>query len=335
MHVKKLVYTISITIMYLLLLPVVGGCWQIFPDLGEERVGTSSATFLKIGVGARAAAMGNSYVAVADDATCLYYNPAAMCLLKGDNIVFSHNRWFADIKHNFLGYFHSYDNLSLGVSFISLTTDDIEVTDEYHPYGTGDYFSYSDFAGGISFAYDMTAYFSFGITLKYIQENLDNLTAKGVLFDLGTYYRTGLGSTRFGVALLNFGNRIGPDGTYNLEVYGGGTVKSEYQKFSPPTVFQIGFAFEPIYNPHHRLTLSSQLNHPTDNAENISLGTEYAFNETVMLRGGYRINYSEEQYSLGAGTALNIGFTDLRVDYAFVNYSNLNNVNRFTFSMSF
>ncbi|MBD3170369.1 MAG: PorV/PorQ family protein [candidate division Zixibacteria bacterium] len=309
--------------------------WQIFPDLGEERVGTSAATFLKIGVGARAAAMANSYVAVADDATCLYYNPAAMTLLPGNNMVFSHNRWFVDIKHNFFGFFKSYSNLSLGVSVISLTTDDMPVTDEYHPFGTGEYFGYSDFAGGLSFAYTMTEYFSFGLTLKYVQENLDDLKAKGFLFDLGTYYRTGLGSTRFGVVLQNFGNRMGPEGTHNLEVYGGNTISQEYQKFSPPTVFQIGFAFEPFQTPFHRITLSSQLNHPTDNAEHISIGSEYAFNETFMLRGGFTINYDEEQYSLGAGTKLNLGFGNLRADYAFVSYDKLDNTNRFTFTASF
>ncbi|MCP4634157.1 MAG: UPF0164 family protein [candidate division Zixibacteria bacterium] len=309
--------------------------WQIFPDLGEERVGTSSATFLKIGVGARASAMAGSYVAVADDPTCLYYNPAAMCLQKGNNLVFSHNRWFVDIKHNFFGYFRSYTNLSIGFSIISLTTDDMEVTDEYHPFGNGNYFSYSDFAGGLSFAYNMTEYFSFGLTLKYIQENLDDLKTKAMLFDLGTYYRTGLGSSRFGVVLQNFGGRIGPNGNYDLEVYGGNVIEKGYQKFSPPTIFQIGFAFEPLQVYHHRVTLTTQLNHPTDNAENISIGSEYAFDEALMLRGGFKINYDEEQFSLGAGTKLDIGFGEMRADYAYVAYTKLDNTNRFTFTLTF
>ena len=329
---------INSAILFIILLNLVASPangWQIFPDLGEERVGTSSATFLKIGVGARAAAMAGSYVAVADDPTCLYYNPAAMSLQSGNNVVFSHNQWLVDIKHNFFGYFRSFSNLSTGFYVISLTTDDIEVTDEYHPYGNNTFFSYSDFAAGLSLSYVMTEYFSFGITLKYIQENLDDLRSKGILFDFGTYYRTGLGSTRFGVVLLNFGGRLGPGGNYDLEVYGGNTIEKEYQKFSPPTMFQIGFAFEPLQKPHHRVTLSSQLNHPTDNSEHISFGTEYAFDETFMLRGGYKVNYDEEQYSLGAGAKFDLWFGKLSADYAFVAYSQLDNTNRFTFTASF
>ena len=35
---------------------------------------------------------------------------------------------------------------------------------------------------------------------------------RGVMIDLGTYYWTGLGSTRFAVAVTNFGNDLAPDG---------------------------------------------------------------------------------------------------------------------------
>ena len=42
---------------------------QIFPSLGDERAGISIMSALKIGVGARATAMSEAFVAVADDAT--------------------------------------------------------------------------------------------------------------------------------------------------------------------------------------------------------------------------------------------------------------------------
>ena len=44
---------------------------------GDQRVGTSSGTFLGIGVGARAVGLGGSFVAVANDPSAIYWNPGA------------------------------------------------------------------------------------------------------------------------------------------------------------------------------------------------------------------------------------------------------------------
>ena len=43
-----------------------------------SNVGTSAATFLEIGVGARAMAIGGAYSSVANDATALYRNSAGI-----------------------------------------------------------------------------------------------------------------------------------------------------------------------------------------------------------------------------------------------------------------
>lgn len=309
--------------------------WSIFPNLGEERVGTSSAAFLKIGVGARAESMGGSFVAMADDATCLFYNPAGMELLEQNQAVFTHTEWAVDIKHEFFGYVQRLGDFSLGLSFIALHTDDMPVTDEYHPYGTGEYFSYADFAGGLSFSYRFTRHFTFGLTAKYIQENLDDLRTRGLLMDLGTFYYTGLAGTRFAVVLRNFGAQLGPGGKYKLRTITGEEIEKSYQKFSPPTLFTIGFAFEPWQAGPHRLTSSTQLNHPTDNAENFALGLEYAYNEFLMLRSGYKLNVEEESLTLGAGLKLNVWNRILVVDYSHTGFSYLGNSNRFTAIIGF
>ena len=48
---------------------------DIFPILGGQRAGTSVFTFLNIGVSARAVGMGESVVALNQDASSVYYNP--------------------------------------------------------------------------------------------------------------------------------------------------------------------------------------------------------------------------------------------------------------------
>ena len=51
---------------------------QILPSFGEERIGISLGSGLKIGVGARATGMGESVVSVINDANAMYWNPAGM-----------------------------------------------------------------------------------------------------------------------------------------------------------------------------------------------------------------------------------------------------------------
>jgi hypothetical protein len=177
----------------------------------------------------------------------------------------------------------------------------------------------------------MTDQFSFGGTVRYIEETLDKLKMRGVMIDLGTYYWTGLGSTRFAVAVSNFGNQLAPDGEVVLI---GNRTKSDWQSFSPPTIFRIGFAFEPIENNQHKLTASFQLNHPNDNSENVVTGLEYNWNKLFFLRGGYKFNVDEQDYSLGAGVNLPVSIADLNFDYSFTNFSRLGSAHRFSLILS-
>jgi len=301
---------------------------QLLPILGEQRVGISTAQFLKIGVGGRASALADAFIAISDDASALFWNPAGLVQFKDNQVLFSHNAWVVDINHDFLGAVYHLDEVNtFGVSLTSLSMDDMPVTTEFAPFGTGEYFGFSDIAIGVSYARKMTDQFSFGGTIKYIEESLDKLKMRGVMIDLGTYYKTGLGSTRFAVTVSNFGAELAPDGEVVLV---GSRKKSNWQSFAPPTIFRIGFALEPYQNDEHRVTTSIQLNHPNDNSENLVLGAEYAWKELFIIRGGYKFNVDEQNYSFGAGLHVPISFTEITIDYAFANFSRLGSAHRFS-----
>ena len=204
---------------------------------------------------------------------------------------------------------------------------DMPVTTEYAPTGTGEYFGFSDIAIALSYSRKMTEQFSFGGTLRYIEETLDKLKMRGVMIDLGTYYWTGLGTTRFAVVVSNFGNQLAPDGEVILI---GKREKSDWQSFSPPTIFRIGFAFEPYETTEHKITTSIQLNHPNDNSENVSTGAEYNWQNIVYIRGGYKFNVDEQNYSVGAGFNVPISLADFTLDYAFSNFERLGSSHRFS-----
>ena len=56
---------------------------------------------------------------------------------------------------------------------------------------------------------------------------------------------------------------------------------------------------EPVLTDDQRLTTSIQLNHPNDNAENVRLGVEYAWQNTFFLRGGVKRTIGQQL--LGGG----------------------------------
>jgi hypothetical protein len=306
---------------------------QIIPNLGGQKTGTSSLEFLKIGHGARAIGMGEAFVAVSDDISSLYWNPAGLVSFKENGLTFSHSEWFVDTRLEFVGAVYHFGGANaLGVSLTALNTEDMKVTTEVQPFGTGEYAKYSDIAIGLSYARQMTKQFSFGATVKYVEETLGPLKMRTVLGDLATFYRTGLGTTRFAVEIVNFGGQVSPSGTV---VTSSGNSVSDFQSFPPPTLFKIGFAMEPVMNKMHRLTTSVQLNSPSDNAENVGIGAEYAFKEMFFIRGGYKFNVDAENFSAGAGIKVPISFAKLDLDYAISNYRALGLAHRISINLLF
>ncbi|MDD8019311.1 MAG: PorV/PorQ family protein, partial [Bacteroidota bacterium] len=280
----------------------------------------------KIGVGARATAMGETFVAVANDASALFWNPAGITQFAEDQVIVSHTDWLVDIRHQFLGgVYHLSSQDAIGMSVTVLHMDDMPVTTEVQPFGTGEYFRFGDLAVGLSYSRKLTNQFSFGTTVRYIEETMDVLKMRGVTVDIGTYYWTGLGTSRFSAVVSNFGNQINPSGTATL--YGGQKVSS-FEEYTPPTIFKFGFAFEPINDEENVLTTALQLNHPNDNSENLSLGLEYTWMKIFSLRGGYKFNVDEQTASFGAGVAVPIDFVHLNVDYGFSAFNRLGNVQR-------
>ncbi|RMI09490.1 MAG: hypothetical protein D6681_07100 [Calditrichaeota bacterium] len=310
---------------------------QLFPNLGGQRTGTSAAQFLKIGVGARGVGMGESFVAVTNDAEALYWNPAGIVWFDKTGLLFAHNQWLVDTQLEYAGIvFHLNSANSVGAAITYLHTEEMEETTELQPFGTGRKFGFSDFLLSLTYARRMTSQFSFGVSAKFMQETIADLTMRSVLFDLGTFYDTGWKSIRFAVTVTNFGANMSPSGTVRRENLENETEEiTSFQSFPPPILFRIGVAAELMHSEQHRLTGSVQLNHPNDNTENINIGLEYSWNERIAFRGGFKTAQVEENFSAGFGLHVPISLADFRLDYAFTNFGRLGTVNRFAIQLMF
>jgi hypothetical protein len=99
-----------------------------------------AAAFLDTGVGARALAMGGAFVAVADDATAAYWNPAGLAQLGSREFTLMHaGQWGNVVKRDFLNAALPGDE-SYGVSLYRVGVEDIPYTNNaLLDYGTDGY----------------------------------------------------------------------------------------------------------------------------------------------------------------------------------------------------
>lgn len=319
---------------------------------GFSKVGTSVAQFLKIGVGARAAGIGESYAAIANDVSALYWNPAGISNLNSVSVGISHSQWIADIYHNFAGITVPLSESDvLGVSAISLSTDEQEVTTVEQPNGTGVYYSVSDIAIGLSYARRLTDRFSVGLTAKYIQQNAYNVSANTLALDVGTYLRTGFHNLVIAMCVSNFGGNMQLEGRdliiladINKQVSGeyNPDARLKTEAYPLPLNFRIGVAMDivggsdPIIPADdHRFIMSVDGNHPNDNNERVNIGGEYSWNDSFFARLGYKINYDVEKWTFGAGVKIDVGGQKVGFDYALVDYNALGKVSRFSVELRF
>ena len=86
--------------------------------------------FLVQGVGARAVGMGEAFTAVADDASCLYWNPGGLGQLGGVNAVATHDALDAGIGISYLGVAAPVGRATFGASIASLNFGSYDVRNE-------------------------------------------------------------------------------------------------------------------------------------------------------------------------------------------------------------
>lgn len=275
--------------------------------------------------------MGESFVAVANDISALFWNPAGLMQFEEYGVYFSHAEWLVDLRHEFAGAIYRLGkNNAFGLSVTALHTPAMQKTTEFQPEGTGEYFKYGDLGIGLTYSRRMTEQFSFGATVRYVEETLAELKMRGFMFDLGTYYWTGLGNSRFAVTISNFGPQVKPSGSVQIS---GNRTLSKFQSFPPPTLFRIGFAIDPIDNEKNKLTTSIQLNHPNDNSENVNVGAEYSYKDFLFVRGGYKFNVDSENFTAGAGIKMKIYVAKTSLDYSIANFKDLGFTHRVSLNL--
>jgi hypothetical protein len=325
----------------------------IVPAASQDvtKVGTTSAKFLNIPVGARATALGGAFAAIANDATAAYWNPGALSRLAHNELYFMHSDYFADINLAYISAVFPWEGFgAVGFSLTSLYIDEMLVTTVADPEGlAGSTFDAGSYAFGVSYARNLTNKFSIGGTVKYISENIAKSKANGIAIDVGTMFTTPFRDIRLGVSVSNFGQKMriaGEDLLVQKDIEPSIRGNNESvnanlttDRFDLPLNLRLGLAYEPIKTDNNRFTVALEAQHPNDNSESVNTGVEWAlFKDRFFLRGGYRNLFQDENensYTAGFGLQYRAQSLQFRFDYAYADQQHLQGIHQFGFSLRY
>ena len=261
-------------------------------------VGTTGANFLKIGVGARPLGMGGAFVAVADDANAIWWNPAGVAGMKRREITLMHSEVGEDIRYQFLAYSQRVKRLrgGLGGSISYLSVSDIQ---GYSPGGTktrklGAY----DLAFSLCYGSSIFPSLSGGINFKFIGEKLADESASTFAFDIGGLWSPPVSGLKLGFNLQNLGMGL----------------KFIEERSPLPLNCKLGCAYEVEFFGTQSI-LALDVNIPVDYGCFVNGGFECKIYNLIALRGGYT---SRDDMSSGLRLGIGIGGKNLIIDYSWL-----------------
>ncbi|MEQ9104047.1 MAG: type IX secretion system outer membrane channel protein PorV [Rhodothermales bacterium] len=238
----------------------------LLPQASFGQAGTSAVVFLKIEPDSRAAGMGNAGVALADNASAIFWNPAGLAFQEGTEASITHSNWLPEFN---AGLFYEYlvakhrvpgwGTFGAHLTYLFLGENDGR-DEQNNPTGT---FRSYDLATGLSYGVKLNERFGVGSSLRFIYSNLApgqtvgaQQTKAGIstAFDLAALYRSRpfsmggemKGTLSLGANLANMGPKI--------------QYSDNAQADPIPTNLRIGYAFRMDFDEFNSLTLVTDFN---------------------------------------------------------------------------
>jgi len=287
-----------------------------FPSSLWSAAGTTGGLILDTPVGARAIAMGEAYVAQADDVSSLYWNPAGIGLLNQSQASFMYNQSVQGLSFNNVSVATPLENGGIGASISYLSYGSINGYD-VNDNPTGNVSAYTG-AATLGAAYFSGESWAMGANLKGVQGDLAGVNANGFAADLGVTYvhpTSVLGGTlRLAATVRNLGTGL------------------EYvdQRDPFPLEYRVGLAEVQMLD--RKLNISADISKLVDNPIAGYTGLEYWIIPQIALRAGW-VDSNQEGNGLRAGLGLKV--KDVTFDYAYSSYGDLGMSNLFEASIRF
>jgi len=302
------------------------------PAFAIKGPGTTSANFLKIGVGARPVALGEAYTALAEDVNAIYYNPAGLAFLQRQEATLMHNKFVEGVSQEWAAYAlptQKYGTYALGIQMLRVKPFD--AYDRFdRPSGE---VSATDLAATIGWGKELGAdrRWAWGGAAKYISSKLYTRQTTTVAADFGVLLRGPEDKWRYGASIRNLGRGL----------------KFLEQRFDLPASLRAGVSYHtPLDYPFSGsyLTWSAEGIMDVDRYPTGAGGLEFSPVKEMTIRVGYRQNQDS-----GLGISAGFGFSSLEagfvenyawwpeflLDYAFVDYGPLKYSHRVSVTIRF
>ena len=281
----------------------------------NENAGTRAVPFLKMESGSRAAAMAGAYTGLADDADGLFWNPAGLAGIPGEQLTGTQNFSFGGINHETVAYARRLTDKGVGAASFQGAFAEIErrLGDTEEP---DSLFTASTYAFGLSYSHALSD-LAVGGTLKLLQERFDIENHTGVAIDVGALYSADDYSV--GVSVLSLGPEL--DGSpLPLTLRAGGSALLADD--GPLAVADVVL--------------------PTDDDPSVRVGLEQWFFDQVALRAGYHFTSAENPnkgFALGLGLhsegTRSLEHVQFELDYAFIPEDGIADAHRVSFITRF
>lgn len=330
---KSIAFLMIAILLIIFLLPI--------QSYAIKKLGQTGLQFLKVGVVARPAGMGEAFTLVGEDANAIFYNPAGIGKMDSKfDIVANITYWIADIKYNAAalvingGIWGNFGFSVITPEYPEIIGTRVAGTEQGYE-ETGN-FTPGALAVGVAYGRELTDRFTIGGHIRYASQDLGssvlsdssvvNNEVSCLTYDFGTIFYPGFKSLRFGMTILNFSPEI----------------KYQEEGFQLPLTFKICMAMDLLdfmgEHPDHSFVLAIDAIHPRDYSERIHIGGEYWLKNMMALRIGYKFNYDEEGLTAGVGFKTpKIAGMDwcVKFDYAYCDLGIFDTVNRFSLGITF
>jgi len=274
--------------------------------------GGTSGEFLLLGAGARGAALGGAYAALATDVTALYYNPAGLAQMSRPSLMVSTYSYVAQTRYSWVGLALPLGGgaRAIGLSGGSFGFSDQPVYTLDDPDGNGQTYGVSETYLAGTYSQNFSDRFSAGFTAKLISDKLGSTQATGIAFDFGTNFHAMLGDRpiRAAFVILNLGTNLRHDGS-GLEAavprvppLGTQDIPQELQparlqasSWGLPVMFRVSVSFDVMTQGQNRVTVLSEFTQPTNTKPGAGAGLEFATTNvgnsgfSLAARGSYTI----------------------------------------------
>lgn len=265
--------------------------------------------------------MAGAHVAVADDSTAYYWNPAGLSRLDRAQLTASFNQSFQDTRQQNVSLAYPFTRNAVGALFFHrLTVDPFPSLDANgNPNGSVDA---SDSATGLSYGQRILPFLRLGGTIEVIQETLGPVRDSTIGLNTGLQLRVPqnrgpawLRSLSAGAAVRHIGDPLQFD-----------------QEQTPlPQTTVVGLGFQETFRSDH-LTLALDYSFSPDNHPYSAFGMEYWIHRFVAVQSGYRFGPDiENRFRMGFGLLL----SRVRLGYSFSPLGDIGTIHRFGFSVNF